>query len=170
MTVPPRIQVAIHEAGHAVVAHSRAVRVDLLTLTAREPGSKFPAFTRYDPSYTAATPLDHALIAMAGVEAERVAVRQYDRFVANNIVPPPDDKAMAKHFLQLAGISLHEGETQVRAIVEAKLGLVLTVADALDQCTTLDSASFLKLLDAPLSPSEISAVIDRLRMARLQMK
>ncbi len=170
MTVPPRIQVAIHEAGHAVVAHACGVPVVLVTLDAATHKSRFPSVTRYDPSYTAATPLDHALIALAGVEAERVAVSQYDRFVANNIVPPPDDKAMAKQFLQLAGVSLHEGETQVRPIVEAKLSLVLTVADALDQCTTLDSASFLKLLDAPLSPSEISAVIDRLRMARLQMK
>ena len=58
----------------------------------------------------------------------------------------------------------------MRAIVEAKLSLVLTVADALDRCTALDAASFLKLLEAPLSPSEVSAVIDRLRMARLQMK
>lgn len=170
MTVPPRIQVAIHEAGHAVVAHSRGVPVDLVTLTAREPGSKFPAFTRYDPSCTAATDLDYALIAMAGVEAERVAVSQYDRFVANNIFPPPDDKAMAKQFCQLAGVSLHEGQTQVRAIVEAKLSLVLTVADALDRRTTLDSASFLKLLEAALSPGEISAVIDRLQTARRQMK
>lgn len=170
LSVSPRIQVAIHEAGHAVVAHARGVPVDIVTLSAREPGSKFPAFTRYNPSYTATTALDCALIAMAGVEAERVAVRQYNPFVADSIFPPPHDKATAMHFLKEAGVPLHEGESQVRAIVEAKLSLVLTVADALDRCTALDAASFLKLLEAPLSPSEVSAVIDRLRMARLQMK
>jgi hypothetical protein len=40
---------------------------------------------------------------MAGVAAERVAIRLYDSYQADNILPRPSDKATGMYFLKEAG-------------------------------------------------------------------